>query len=1665
MSSGPPPPLSLSSGSGSSTTYPRLPAKFARKASFTIKREEVQLKRESDQDQRPGSAVSDADAQLLLNLHLNSATPAPPSITSPASRVSIASLVNAVNTPVSMTYMTPPHSAPPRTTTFSEPPVHQLRARSASPRAPTLPPLALARSRDIYTPEIMSGVESRATRSMSISLEPDPAPFVELVSPIRPIVARPASYHGKSSAKATASSSSPAKSSSSSSPGKPSSSKSSPSKTLLPLDLLPVDKLRKPRGRVSKGPKKRSGPGWIIESCTTSGAASDDDGINARAPSSSPEPSVVAAKLEDISRDVFGGDSDMSELSSSDSDDPEPEVEEYDPGLAGLPALPVSSESEYEPALRPESAGGEKRSRRRGVNYQVGSPTKSELELVEADTVESETEQLKGRRASVSRGRGGGRGRRGSTRRAGSVESRSGSRARTASREPSAEHEHEGSLSRPTRRGASVGGSRARGRGAGGRGSRKNVNPTATPSTSAVTPGSTRGRRGGRARTVVEAPVSTTSSVSLGTWVDDPRAIIPRMTRRAAGTGTSAGTSSLTELSSPSLGGGVFLDSPVLGGGRLLDSPAFGVRQLGSPMLANVRQLDSPAYAVRLLGSPVLAGVRQLESPSLGGTRSDAGTTHVSESVETHVSETTGGGDGGDGVGVDERDGVEGVDERDGVGRVDGRDGRPGVDEAAGGPVGTSSRRKIVVKDFGQRTVSPKRPEPSKRTESPRRPELPKHTQPPRREESPRRLEPPRRAESPRRTGELPELPSDSTLMKIVLPPRSKSKHHSSPTRTIATPARLVPASFGRGTSRSPQQVFVLLPSSSARRGHRRRDASPSDDHSVDEEPVVKGRRKSYGERDRESPSKRSRLDLEASSSRDKGKGKAVTGEADKDSEMASVSGRRSRRQSKPTARAIESAEQELGWDDDDGFEGGQVWVTIQESRSTGSSAPSEGSSSRSMSLGRSASASRGASTSRISKSSGKRRRDEHEHGSSGSKRHRTSLNVESAASGPPLVHLQEGDYILRAQDKRCFYYPWDQAIVSRCLACRKKKAGDTCRFTGIRYFKLKPVSFDAIGVSFDSVPLQKVKEQSDYHLPLNWNITPEIAHVDRIRSVIAPALHTVLEDELKHALKENAIWRPVETEVRATCDVCATSMFTRCNMCTQCGRELCGECFRQVELMCPAGTPTIYRSSERKDPQLHKYRACAAGNVFHVPHNFRPVTRFTRKELEETLKDMKTILDNNAPARSPSRSGTSHIAKWASRVPVWNPTSPQASTEPPALSEAGSSHDVSSPRGTPDPQLASMPIIASPTMSPTHEDGFASEVGVEAGKRPAASQPGRIDPTGIPSHSVHYFSRDITEDQFKPIWARGEAVVVHGLLSDFKIKWTPEYFIEEYGTQECVIENCVTDKQQRSIVQRFFEQFGQTDRGNAILKLKDWPAKADFRDEFPELFGDFMNALPIPNYTRRDGILNVASHFATNAIAPDLGPKMYNAFASSEAPGGQGSTRLHMDMADAVNIMMFASDSKDGLPGVAAWDIFRASDSDKIRAYLRRHFSQKATQYRDPIHSQLFFLDSDHRRRLYEEEKVYSWRIYQRPGDAVFIPAGCAHQVCNLADCIKVAIDFVSLENIDRCEKLTAEFRNENDTFTWKEDVLQLRTMMMYAWRSAAQLRRAWEEDYSIAK
>jgi len=92
--------------------------------------------------------------------------------------------------------------------------------------------------------------------------------------------------------------------------------------------------------------------------------------------------------------------------------------------------------------------------------------------------------------------------------------------------------------------------------------------------------------------------------------------------------------------------------------------------------------------------------------------------------------------------------------------------------------------------------------------------------------------------------------------------------------------------------------------------------------------------------------------------------------------------------------------------------------------------------------------------------------------------------------------------------------------------------------------------------------------------------------------------------------------------------------------------------------------------------------------------------------------------------------------------------------------------------------------------------------------------------------------------------------------------------------------------------------------------------------------------------------------------------------------------TRLHMDMADAINVLVHANPREDGSQGCAVWDIFRPEDADGLREFLLEKYS--LYKLVDPIHSQLFYLDSETRKELYEKKGIYSHRIYQYPVSAI---------------------------------------------------------------------------------
>lgn len=110
-------------------------------------------------------------------------------------------------------------------------------------------------------------------------------------------------------------------------------------------------------------------------------------------------------------------------------------------------------------------------------------------------------------------------------------------------------------------------------------------------------------------------------------------------------------------------------------------------------------------------------------------------------------------------------------------------------------------------------------------------------------------------------------------------------------------------------------------------------------------------------------------------------------------------------------------------------------------------------------------------------------------------------------------------------------------------------------------------------------------------------------------------------------------------------------------------------------------------------------------------------------------------------------------------------------------------------------------------------------------------------------------------------------------------------------------------------------------------------------------------------------------------------------ALATKQEDGFSGSTRLHCDLSDAINILVFSAPSDGG----ALWHIFKPSDAPKIRHFIRTVFGFTSG---DPIHSQRFYLNPSHLMRLQKEYSVIPFVVFQKVGEAVAVPAGSPHQV-----------------------------------------------------------------------
>jgi lysine-specific demethylase 3 len=258
------------------------------------------------------------------------------------------------------------------------------------------------------------------------------------------------------------------------------------------------------------------------------------------------------------------------------------------------------------------------------------------------------------------------------------------------------------------------------------------------------------------------------------------------------------------------------------------------------------------------------------------------------------------------------------------------------------------------------------------------------------------------------------------------------------------------------------------------------------------------------------------------------------------------------------------------------------------------------------------------------------------------------------------------------------------------------------------------------------------------------------------------------------------------------------TSLFSSSWMCRLCGREACAECFEQVKELTEdsAGSNeaemiAIQLKREKHSHSNPFFLACTRRNE-HQSKDFSPMSRFCKAELAEAINEMEALL------KTPDIDALPVVGAIDSTL--HGPVAPNSRVN-------GASAFV-------------QPL-----------NGYTSNAtNLTAGRHGSPSNSGQIDPAlfpsvildDIPCHTPKYFTdEELTEEVFRPLWERGEPVVVTGLLHKFKIKWTPEYFMEKYESQGCLILECQTDENKRITVGEFFSWFGKFEGRTQCWKLK----------------------------------------------------------------------------------------------------------------------------------------------------------------------------------------------------------------------------------------------------
>jgi lysine-specific demethylase 3 len=271
--------------------------------------------------------------------------------------------------------------------------------------------------------------------------------------------------------------------------------------------------------------------------------------------------------------------------------------------------------------------------------------------------------------------------------------------------------------------------------------------------------------------------------------------------------------------------------------------------------------------------------------------------------------------------------------------------------------------------------------------------------------------------------------------------------------------------------------------------------------------------------------------------------------------------------------------------------------------------------------------------------------------------------------------------------------------------------------------------------------------------------------------------------------------------------DTCMTSLFSASYMCRVCGREVCHECFLQVKeltIESPSASQAELAALQGKR-EIH-----AHSNPFFLSCNkktehgvaaFTPVTRFWGDELKKAIEEMEDILESVGGGEDVENNEKNGRYGYDSN-----------------------SSPLSSPPNS-DPVDVGMTPVVYDSYRPSNLSSRVASIPVHKIQQiPASLFDPIISPLSSPSHFNYMSSSSSSASptpSFSSLWALGVPILVKDVLPRFKLTWTPEYFIQQYGDQSCLVIECQTDTNKSLSVRQFFEQFGKYEGRTECWKLK----------------------------------------------------------------------------------------------------------------------------------------------------------------------------------------------------------------------------------------------------